>query len=88
MCAANSLIIGRIDPVRVHRVTEDKVGSLTCAVRDAQGEIYEPTDLPISYVHEFGQDLFDKIEQVLAGMGIWLTYNGLPQTVLVHVIAM
>lgn len=52
------------------RVTKDKVVSLSYTLRDGRGEIFEHTDVPISYLHGSGQDLFDKIEQALEGLSV------------------
>ena len=54
------------DPI----VTRNKVVSLIYAVRNQQGELFEYRDLPVSYVHGSGADLFPKIEQALDGHGI------------------
>lgn len=51
-------------------VTKDKVVSLSYTLRDERGEIFEHTDLPISYLHGSGQDLFDKIERALEGLSV------------------
>jgi FKBP-type peptidyl-prolyl cis-trans isomerase SlyD len=39
-------------------------------VRNEKGEIFEYRDLPVSYVHGSGADLFPKIEQALEGRAI------------------
>ncbi len=51
-------------------ITKDKVVSLTYTLRDARGEIYEHSDLPISYLHGSGRELFDKIEAALEGRSV------------------
>ncbi len=51
-------------------VTKDKVVSLSYTLRDEYGEIFEHTDVPISYLHGSGQDLFDKIERALEGLSV------------------
>jgi FKBP-type peptidyl-prolyl cis-trans isomerase SlyD len=51
-------------------VTKDRVVSLTYTLRDGYGEIFEHTDVPISYLHGSGQDLFDKIERALEGLSV------------------
>lgn len=48
-------------------VTRNKVVSLIYAIRNHQGELFEYRDLPVSYVHGSGTDLFPKIEQALDG---------------------
>lgn len=48
-------------------VAKNKVISLIYVVRNEQGGIFEYRDLPISYVHGSGADLFPKIEQALEG---------------------
>jgi FKBP-type peptidyl-prolyl cis-trans isomerase SlyD len=51
-------------------VTKNKVISLIYAVRNQKGELFEYRDLPVSYVHGSGVDLFPKIEQALEGRAI------------------
>lgn len=51
-------------------VAKDKVVSLSYTLRARSGEIFEHTDLPISYLHGSGQDLFDKIERALEGLSV------------------
>ena len=51
-------------------VTKDKVVSLTYTLRDSRGEIFEHTDVPISYLHGSGEALFEKIETALEGLGV------------------
>lgn len=51
-------------------VTHNKVVSLIYAVRNHQGDLFEYRDLPVSYVHGSGADLFPKIEQALDGHAI------------------
>ncbi len=48
-------------------VTKNKVVSLIYAVRNQKGELFEYRDLPVSYVHGSGADLFPKIEDALEG---------------------
>lgn len=48
-------------------VAKNKVVSLIYVVRNEKGEIFEYRDLPVSYVHGSGADLFPKIEQALEG---------------------
>lgn len=48
-------------------VAKNKVVSLIYVVRNEKGEIFEYRDLPVSYVHGSGTDLFPKIEQALEG---------------------
>jgi FKBP-type peptidyl-prolyl cis-trans isomerase SlyD len=48
-------------------VTKNKVVSLIYAVRNQKGELFEYRDLPVSYVHGSGVDLFPKIEEALDG---------------------
>ncbi len=48
-------------------VAKNKVISLIYVVRNQKGEIFEYRDLPVSYVHGSGADLFPKIEQALEG---------------------
>jgi FKBP-type peptidyl-prolyl cis-trans isomerase SlyD len=51
-------------------VTKNKVISLIYAVRNQKGELFEYRDLPVSYVHGSGVDLFPKIEEALEGRAI------------------
>ncbi len=48
-------------------VAKNKVVSLVYAVRNQKGDLFEYRDLPVSYVHGSGVDLFPKIEQALDG---------------------
>ncbi|MHB8453337.1 MAG: FKBP-type peptidyl-prolyl cis-trans isomerase [Acidiferrobacterales bacterium] len=48
-------------------ITNNKVVSLTYVLRNANGDIYEYSDLPIEYLHGSGSELFDKIERSLEG---------------------
>ena len=51
-------------------VAKNKVISLIYAVRNQKGELFEYRDLPVSYVHGSGVDLFPKIEAALDGRAI------------------
>ena len=51
-------------------VAKNKVVSLIYVVRNEKGEIFEYRDLPVSYVHGSGTDLFPKIEQALEGRAV------------------
>ncbi|MHB1566172.1 MAG: FKBP-type peptidyl-prolyl cis-trans isomerase [Acidiferrobacter sp.] len=51
-------------------IGKGQVVSLTYTLRDAAGEIFEHTDVPISYLHGSGEGLFDKIEQALEGRDV------------------
>ena len=51
-------------------ITKDKVVSLTYAIRDQQGEIYEYTEAPVNYVYGGKSELFEKIERELDGKTI------------------
>ncbi|WP_298134942.1 peptidylprolyl isomerase [Acidiferrobacter sp.] len=51
-------------------IGKGKIVSLTYTLRDAQGEIFEHTDVPISYLHGSGEGLFEKIERALEGLGV------------------
>lgn len=48
-------------------VANNKVVSLAYTLRDEQGEVFEHTDIPISYLHGSDNGLLDKIENTLAG---------------------
>ncbi|MHB1607776.1 MAG: FKBP-type peptidyl-prolyl cis-trans isomerase [Acidiferrobacter thiooxydans] len=51
-------------------ITKGKVVSLTYTLRDGRGEIFEHTDVPISYLHGSGEGLFEKIENALEGLEV------------------
>jgi len=51
-------------------VKKGSVVSLTYTLRDARGDIFEHTDLPITYVHGSGKELFSKIESALEGLSV------------------
>ncbi|MBI5783800.1 MAG: FKBP-type peptidyl-prolyl cis-trans isomerase [Gammaproteobacteria bacterium] len=51
-------------------VTKNKVVSLIYVLRNEKGEIFEYRDLPVSYVHGSGADLFPRIEQALEGRAV------------------
>ena len=51
-------------------VENNKVVSVAYTLLDEKGEIFEYTDLPVSYLHGSGKDLFDKIESALTGRKI------------------
>lgn len=61
-------------------VAKNKVVSLIYVVRNEKGEIFEYRDLPVSYVHGSGTDLFPKIEQALEGraVGDWVAVQLTP----------
>jgi FKBP-type peptidyl-prolyl cis-trans isomerase SlyD len=46
------------------------VVSITYSLKDEQGELFEHQDIPVSYVHGSGAELFPKIEQALDGHGV------------------
>ncbi|MDH5631436.1 MAG: FKBP-type peptidyl-prolyl cis-trans isomerase [Gammaproteobacteria bacterium] len=48
-------------------VEKNKVVSVSYTLYDEKGDIFEYTDLPVSYLHGSGKDLFDKIETALTG---------------------
>lgn len=50
------------DPIR-----KGKVVSVTYALHDKRGEIFEQSDIPVPYLHGYASGLFDKIEQQLEG---------------------
>lgn len=51
-------------------IAKNKVVSLIYVVRNEKGDIFEYRDLPVSYVHGSGADLFPKIEQALEGRAV------------------
>ena len=48
-------------------ISRDTVVALTYTLRNQEGEVVEIHDLPVSYVHGSGADLFPKIERALDG---------------------
>lgn len=48
-------------------ICKNKVVALTYVLRNQKGEVVEVHDLPVSYVHGSGVDLFPKIERALEG---------------------
>lgn len=48
-------------------ICKNKVVALTYVLRDQNGEVVEIHDLPVSYVHGSGVDLFPTIERALEG---------------------
>jgi FKBP-type peptidyl-prolyl cis-trans isomerase SlyD len=48
-------------------VSRNKVVSVTYTLRNQHGELFEQRDLPVSYLHGSGADLFPEIEQALNG---------------------
>ncbi len=62
-------------------VAPDKVVSLTYVLRNARNEIFEYRDLPVSYLHGAGSELFPKIEAALEGhaVGDRVTVNLTPE---------
>jgi len=51
-------------------VAKNKVVSLSYVLRDRKGEIFEYSDLPVSYLHGSHTGLFEKIERSLEGHGV------------------
>lgn len=51
-------------------VQKNKVVSLTYILRNERGDVFEYSDLPVSYVHGAGSDLFEKVEEALEGRQI------------------
>lgn len=51
-------------------IARDTVVALTYTLRNQKGEVVEIHDLPVSYVHGSGADLFPKIERALDGKTI------------------
>lgn len=48
-------------------VSPGTVVSFTYSIQDETGQVLEQSDLPVSYVHGGRHELFEKIEQALAG---------------------
>jgi len=48
-------------------VCKDKVVSLTYTLRNQHGEVFEQSDVPVSYLHGRDSGLFEKVEQALEG---------------------
>ena len=51
-------------------VKQGMVVSITYTLNDENGDLFEYRDLPVSYLHGSGVDLFPKIEQALTGKTI------------------
>ena len=51
-------------------VSQDMVVSITYTLHDESGKLFEYREVPISYLHGAGSDLFDKVEQSLAGKSV------------------
>ena len=51
-------------------VKQGMVVSISYTLNDEHGNLFEYRDLPVSYLHGSGVDLFPKIEQALAGKAI------------------
>lgn len=52
------------------RIETGKAVFITYMIRDARGEIFEMSDVPIGYVHGAGGRLFETIETALEGKGV------------------
>jgi len=48
-------------------IRKDKVVSLTYALINQRGEVFEQSDVPISYMHGHHSGLFEKVERALDG---------------------
>lgn len=51
-------------------VKQGVVVSITYTLNDEKGNLFEYRDLPVSYLHGAGSDLFPKIEQALDGKSV------------------
>ncbi len=51
-------------------VVRGKVVSIRYVLRNQSGEIFEYSDLPVSYLHGSGRDLFPGIERALEGRAV------------------
>lgn len=51
-------------------VEKNKVVSISYVLRNQEGQIFEYSDLPVTYLHGSGGDLFPKIEEALEGQGV------------------
>lgn len=51
-------------------VAKNKVVSVSYVLRNEKGDIFEYRDLPVSYLHGSGSDLFTAIEQALEGCAV------------------
>jgi|MudIll2142460700_1097286.scaffolds.fasta_scaffold00068_21 FKBP-type peptidyl-prolyl cis-trans isomerase SlyD len=50
-------------------VTRDKVVSVTYTLHNQRGDVFEQSDVPISYLHGHDSGLFHKVESALEGRG-------------------
>lgn len=48
-------------------VTRDKVISVTYTLHNQRGDVFEQSDVPISYLHGHDSGLFEKLERALEG---------------------
>jgi len=48
-------------------IRKDKVVSLTYTLRNQRGEVFEQSDVPVSYLHGHDSGLFEKVERALEG---------------------
>lgn len=51
-------------------VTQGKVVSITYTLKGEDGKLFEYRDVPVSYLHGSGSDLFPKVEQALIGKSV------------------
>lgn len=48
-------------------IRKDKVVSLTYTLHDQRGQVFEQSDVPVSYLHGHDSGLFEKVEHALEG---------------------
>lgn len=48
-------------------VTKDKVVSVTYTLHNQRGDVFEQSDVPVSYLHGHDSGLFEKVERALDG---------------------
>lgn len=51
-------------------VTRHKAVYLTYSIIDGRGEVFEQYDVPVGYVHGADSELFEPVENALAGCGV------------------
>ena len=48
-------------------ITKNKIVSFTYTIIDQNGDLFEQSDLPLEYIHEGKNDMFEKVEDALEG---------------------
>jgi FKBP-type peptidyl-prolyl cis-trans isomerase SlyD len=51
-------------------IRKNKVASITYTLLNQRGEVFEQSDVPVSYLHGHDSGLFEKVEQALEGKAV------------------